>query len=255
MRALEHSTAAGGAVAIVTGGTRGIGAAIVDRLARRGFDVLAVHRGTNTAPDYPPVTSPGRVVAFRCDVTDADAPQRIFDAADELGDPVVLVNNAGITGAIGPLRTVSDETMRAVIDVDLIATMRLSREAVARWETRAPRDDRSIVNVSSIAARTGAPGEYVWYAAAKAGVNAFTVGLAGEVAGRGVRVNAVNPGTTTTTIHERAGRPHRAAEVGARSPLGRPADVQEIAAAVDWLVSTEASYVTGTVLDVSGGVR
>lgn len=219
--------------------------------------MLAVHSSAAGAPEgFAEMTMlPGGVKAFRCDVTDADAPQRIVDAAYELGDLVLLVNNAGITGAIGPLTAVSDETIRAVVDVDLIATMRLCREVVSRWVSQQRREDRSIINVSSIAAKTGAPREYVWYAAAKAGVNAFSIGLAGEVAGEGIRVNAVNPGTTVTTIHERAGRPMRAVEVGGRAPLGRAAAAHEIAAAVEWLSSMEASYVTGSVLDVSGGVR
>lgn len=245
-----------GTIAIVTGGSRGIGAAVVGRLARRGYTVLLSYSrdAAGAAAVAASTSASGRVVPFCCDVTEADAPARIFDAAEKLGDATVLVNNAGITGRIGPLRTASDDTIRAVVDVDLVATMRLSREAVARWGAQ-PRADRSIVNVSSIAARTGAPGEYVWYAAAKAGVNAFSIGLAREVAGDGIRVNAVNPGTTTTTIHERAGNPHRAIEVGARSPMGRPAAPAEIAAAVEWLVSPEASYVTGSILDVSGGVQ
>lgn len=245
-------------VAVVTGGSRGIGAAIVERLARRGHTVLLVYstdaRGAEQTAKRASSTH-ARVVPFRCDIAGTDAPHQIFDAAEAIGDLVVLVNNAGVTGRLGPLRTATDETIRSVIDIDLTATIRLSREAVVRWEARLPRDDRNIVNVSSIAARTGAPGEYVWYAAAKAGVNAFTVGLAREVAGQGIRVNAVNPGTTVTTIHERAGRPDRAVEVGARSPLGRPAAPHEIAAAVEWLSSTEASYVTGSILDVAGGTR
>jgi NAD(P)-dependent dehydrogenase (short-subunit alcohol dehydrogenase family) len=199
-------------------------------------------------------TANARVIPFRYDLTEADAPGRVFDAAEQAGDPVVLVNNAAITGPIGPFAEVTDETLRSVVDLDLIATMRLSREAVARWR-RLDGKDRSIVNVSSMAAKTGSPGEYVWYAAAKAGVNAFTVGLAAEVARSGIRVNGVNPGTTDTSIHERAGKPQRAAEIGARSPMGRPATADEVAAAIEWLTTADASYVAGTILDVSGGTR
>lgn len=193
--------------------------------------------------------------ALRCDVTDPDAPNRMLTAAEELGELVSVVNNAGVTGPIGPLATVTDATVAQVVDVNLVATLRVCREVVRRWNGRVARDDRSIVNVTSIAARTGAPGEYVWYAASKAGVEALTVGLAKEVAGAGIRVNAVSPGTTDTTIHARAGRPDRAREVGARTPLGRPATPDEIATAVEWLTTTDAGYVTGTVLDVAGGVR
>lgn len=245
-------------VAVVTGGSRGIGAAVVERLARRGHPVLLVYSTDDAGAEATAeraATSLAPVVPFRCDVSGPDAPSRIFAAAEQHGEPGILVNNAGITGRLGPLGTASDDTIRSVVDVDLTAPMRLSREAVVRWSSRETRDDRSVVNVSSIAARTGAPGEYVWYAAAKAGLNAFTVGLAKEVGPHGIRVNAVNPGTTTTTIHERAGRPHRAVEVGARSPLGRPAAPHEIAAAIEWLTTPEAGYVTGAVLDVAGGTR
>lgn len=245
-------------VAIVTGGSRGIGAAVVRRLTRRGHAVVFTYTSDETGADEvvaQAATSDAEVLPLRCDITDPDAPQRIIDAAEELGDLVILVNNAGITGPIGPLRTVTDATLARVVAVNLTATLRLCREAVARWEQRVQRDDRSIINVTSVAARTGAPGEYVWYAASKAGVEALTVGLAKEVAGQGIRVNAVSPGTTSTTIHARAGRPNRAAEVGARAPLGRAGFPDEIAAAVEWLTTSEAGYVTGTILDVAGGIR
>lgn len=244
-----------GAAAIVTGGTRGIGRAVVRRLVRRGHVVLFTYTSDEEGAAEVVREAGAGAVPLRCDVTAPDAPARIVDRAETLGELTVLVNNAGVTGRIGPLRTADDDTIARVLDVNLTATIRLCREVVARWESRLPRRDRAIVNVSSIAARTGAPGEYVWYAASKAGVEALTVGLAKEVAGQGVRVNAVSPGTTDTGIHARAGRPDRAAAVGARTPLGRAAAPDEVAAAVDWLVSAEASYVTGVVLDVSGGVR
>ena len=245
-------------VAVVTGGSRGIGEAIVRRLTRLGHAVLFTYTSDQSGTDQVlahAADTGANVLALRCDITETDAPQRIFDAADELGELTFLVNNAGITGPIGPLRTVTDATISRVMDVNFTGTLRLCREVVNRWAARPRRVDRSIVNVSSIAARTGAPGEYVWYAASKAGVEALTVGLAREVAGDGIRVNAVSPGTTTTTIHARAGRPDRAAEVGARTPLGRPGSPDDIAAAVEWLTSSDARYVTGTVLDVTGGIR
>lgn len=245
-------------VALVTGGSRGIGRAIVSRLARRGHAVLFTYTSdeAGAAETVAEASATGAEVrALRCDVTDPDAPNRMLTAAEELGELVSVVNNAGVTGPIGPLATVTDATVAQVVDVNLVATLRVCREVVRRWNGRVARDDRSIVNVTSIAARTGAPGEYVWYAASKAGVEALTVGLAKEVAGAGIRVNAVSPGTTDTTIHARAGRPDRAREVGARTPLGRPATPDEIATAVEWLTTTDAGYVTGTVLDVAGGVR
>ena len=241
-------------VAVVTGGSRGIGRAVVERLSRRGHRVLFTYSSDETAAADVAQAFGDAVAPLRCDMSDPNASTRIIDAAEELGDLTVLVNNAGITGPIGPLRTVRDHTISRVLEVNLAATIRLCREAVTCWEATEPRENRSIVNVSSVAARTGAPGEYVWYAASKAGVEALTVGLAKEVAAQRIRVNAVSPGTTDTTIHARAGRPDRAAQVGARMPLGRAATPDEIAAAIEWLTTAEASYVTGAVLNVSGGI-
>lgn len=241
-------------VAVVTGGSRGIGRAVVERLTRRGHRVLFPYSSDEAGAADVVQAVGGAAVPLRCDVSAPDAPMRIIDVAEELGEFTILVNNAGVTGPIGPLRTVRDDTIGRVLEVNLAATIRLCREAVTRWECREPRDDRSIVNVSSVAARTGAPGEYVWYAASKAGVEALTLGLAKEVAAQRVRVNAVSPGTTDTTIHARAGRPRRATEVGARMPFGRAAEPDEVAAAIDWLTTDEASYITGTILNVSGGI-
>lgn len=245
-------------VAIVTGGSRGIGAEIVRRLANSGHHVSLVY-GNNDADAAETArrcgTSTAQVVPFKCDITEPDAPQRIFEEAERLGAPTMLINNAGITGKIGTLAESAEAAIREAIEINLTATIMLCRQAMQRWLNQDNVQSPSIVNVSSIAAKTGAPNEYVWYAAAKAGVNALTTGLALEAARHGIRVNAVSPGTTTTTIHAKAGRPNRAAEVGGRSPMGRPAAPDEIAAAVEWLVSPDASYVNGAILDVTGGTR
>ncbi|UUE19375.1 SDR family NAD(P)-dependent oxidoreductase [Microbacterium sp. J1-1] len=247
-----------GTVAIVTGGSRGIGAAVVRRLARAGRHVFLVYSHNEddaaaTAQQY--ATNTAKVIPFKCNIAVPDAPRLIFRRASELGTPVVLVNNAGITGRISTLEGADEDDIQQAVDVNLTATIMLCREAMRHWADLRDEMPRSIVNVSSIAAKTGAPGEYVWYAAAKAGVNALTTGLALEAARHGIRVNAVSPGTTATTIHAKAGRPNRAAEVGERSPMGRPATPDEIAAAVEWLTSAEASYVNGAILDVTGGTR
>lgn len=245
-----------GTVAVVTGGSRGIGRAIVDRLTARGHAVVFTFSSDEAGASEVAGQAAARgatVLPVRCDVTDPHGSAAVWDAADELGDVTILVNNAGVTGRLGLLRDVSDETLARVMDVNVIAPMRWSREAVVRWHG-APRRDRSIVMISSIAARIGSPGEYTWYAASKAAVNSFAIGLAKEVGPDGVRVNAVNAGTTRTTIHARAGNPDRAAQVGARVPLGRPAEPDEIAAAVDWLAGPDSGYVTGAVLDVAGGL-
>lgn len=241
-------------VAIVTGGSRGIGRAIVERLHRDGYAILFTHSSSDgeaavlrsaLAGGGPPCA------ALRIDVADAEAPARIFDAAQSLGRVTALVNNAGVTGAIGSIRLLDDATLSRVVATNLVAPARLCREAALRWSDGTP---RAIVNISSIAARTGSPGEYVAYAATKAAIDTLTRGLARELAPAAIRVNAVSPGTIDTSIHARAGEPGRAWRVAQRVPLGRPGQPEEIAAAVAWLLSDEASYATGSVLEVTGGL-
>lgn len=188
------------------------------------------------------------------DVAEADFAARFFDAAEEAFGPVtMLVNNAGVTGRIGPFKDATIETLRRTVDANLMGPMFLAQEAVRRWE--AAGIPGRMVNISSIASTLGAPNEYVHYAATKAAIEAMTIGLGKEVAAKGIRVNAVAPGTAFTDIHAAAGEPDRPARVVARVPMGRIADPAEIAAAVLWLLSDEASYVTGTVLRVSGGLQ
>ncbi len=169
-----------------------------------------------------------------------------------LGPPTAVVNNAGITGRIGNFATLPLEVLRRTIDVNLLGTMLVAQEAVRRWQAAGIAG--RLVNISSIAATLGAPGEYVHYAATKAAVDALTVGLGKEVASSGIRVNAVAPGTAFTDIHAAGGDPDRPARVASRVPMGRIAQPQEIAHAVLWLLSDEASYLTATVVRVSGGV-
>ncbi|MBN9607314.1 MAG: SDR family oxidoreductase [Actinomycetales bacterium] len=241
-------------VAIVTGGSRGIGRAVVERLAAGGWGVLFTHSESpaEAAEVVAAVDAAGGTArALQLDVTDAGAPARLFDEAAQMGEVVALVNNAGVTGPLGALEGLTDDDLHRVVDVDLVAVARLCREAARRWTGDGAR--RDIVSISSIAARTGAAGEYVVYAAAKAGVEALSCGLARELGPRGVRVNVVAPGTTDTGIHARAGEPGRAARVGATLPLGRAARAEEVAGAVVWLLSGEAGFVSGSVLPVAGG--
>jgi len=243
-------------VLIVTGGSRGIGAAVVRGAIKRGYRVCigyVRHRAAAEELAAELGGLDGGVITVEGDVANPAFAERCFDRAEAaLGPVTALVNNAGITGPIGRFTETSHQTLRRTTDVNLLGTLYMAQEAVRRWE-RAAVPGR-IVNVSSVAAALGAPNEYVHYAATKAAVEAFTIGLAKEVAGSGMRVNAVAPGTAYTDIHAAAGEPDRPARIASRVPIGRIAEPEEIANAVLWLLSAEASYVTGTVLRVAGGL-
>lgn len=247
-----------GRVALVTGGSRGIGAQIVSELAKTGTRVcftylhdaasaLAVVQRTVHAG-----VPHGAVLAVQADATDERAMDEVFEAAESLGRLSVLVNNAGFTGRLSTFADGNSDQARRVVDVNLIAPIIGCRMAVRRWVGDG--SGRCIVNITSAAATLGAPGEYIPYAAAKAGTEALTVGLAKELGPEGIRVNAVSPGTTLTDIHAAAGDPGRAARVASRIPMGRPAEPLEIAKAAVWLASSDASYVSGAVLRVAGGL-
>jgi len=243
-------------VLAVTGGSRGIGAAIVRAAAARGYAVCFSYREDAAAAQalLEELRGSGaRAHAVRGDVADPAFAGALFDEATAmLGPPKAVVSNAGITGRIGSFAALPLEVLRRTIDVNLLGTMLVAQEAVRRWQAAGIAG--RLVNISSIAATLGAPGEYVHYAATKAAVDALTVGLGKEVAPLGIRINAVAPGTAFTDIHAAGGDPDRPARVAARVPMGRIAQPQEIAHAVLWLLSDEASYLTATVVRVSGGV-
>jgi len=244
-------------VLIVTGGGRGIGAEIVRRAAAKDYAVCFSYAQDEQAAERlrAEIAAGGnrKVLAIRADVADADAARTLFDAAEAALGPVTdLVNNAGITGRIGTFHETDAAQMQRVVDVNLMGTMFCAREAVQRWLARGTAG--SMVNISSIAATIGAPNEYVPYAAAKAGIEAMSTGLAKETAARAIRINVVSPGTAYTDIHAAAGEPDRPARVVSRIPMGRIGEPHEIANAVMWLLSDDASFVTGAVLRVSGGL-
>lgn len=245
-------------VAIVTGGSRGIGAEIVHELGLNGTRVCFTYRAEDSAARGVVLRAveagipAGDVLAVRAEVTDEAAMVKVFDAAESMGRVEVLVNNAGSTGRIGTFLDGDNDEARRVIDVNLVAPILTCRLAVRRWAQDG--QGRCIVNISSAAATLGAPGEYIPYAAAKAGVETLTIGLAKELGSRGIRVNAVSPGTTDTGIHAAAGESGRAARVATRIPLGRAGEPLEVAKAAVWLASSEASYVSGAVLRVAGGL-
>ena len=242
---------------LVTGGSRGIGAAICTLAAQRGHDVVVNYSGDrgSAAEVASLVRSHGRqALAVRADVSDENDVRSLFDAAEELGPVKALVNNAAIVGNTpGRLDSYDVEVVRRTLDVNVTGVFLCCREAVRRMSTRYGGDGGAIVNISSTAARTGSAGEWVHYAASKAAVDTLTFGLAQEVAGEGVRVNAVAPGMIHTGLHEAAGLPDRMAKYAPQIPMGRAGEPAEIAEAVLFLLSPASSFTTGAVLDVGGG--
>ena len=237
-------------ITIVTGGTRGIGEAVSRALVTKGHQVVASYvRDRASARALEHELEGLTVVA--ADITTAPGRDVLFDTATALGPLTGLVNNAGATRHIGPLATTDPEIVHDVIDLNLTAAILCAQRAVQ--DMTAAGTAGTIVNISSGAATTGSPGEYVHYAAAKAGVDALTLGLGREVAGQGIRVVGVAPGTIRTDIHADAGDAGRADRVAERVPLGRAGEPDDIGGIVAWLFGPEASYVTATTIRVTGG--
>lgn len=242
---------------VVTGGGRGIGAATVGYLADCGHDVVLGYLRDRAAADQVVAAARAagaRAIAVPGDVVDDEDVARLFAAAAELGPVTGLVNNAGITAHLGDLADTPVAVLRRVVEVNLLGTLLCARRAAQLMSTARGGSGGAIVNVSSAAATLGSPHEYVHYAAAKAGVEALTVGLAKELAGQGVRVNAVAPGLVRTGIHAAAGDADRLERVLPRIPMGRPGEPDEIAPAIAWLLGPESSYVTGASIRVAGGL-
>ena len=244
-------------VLIVTGGSRGIGAAVCRRAAADGWDVAVNYSGNAEAAETSAaaVRKAGcRAITVQGDMAQEADIVRLFETAErELGAITGVVCNAGITGKITRVEDMSVEAMRGVIDLNVLGVMIANREAVRRMSTKRGGAGGAIVNLSSIAPRVGSPNEFVHYAASKGAVDAWTLGLSREVAGEGVRVNAVAPGMIDTDIHATAGAPDRAQRLGATVPIGRAGTADEVAEAVVWLLSDAARYCIGTVLSVNGG--
>ncbi len=242
---------------IITGGSRGIGAACAVRAARAGYAVVASYR--DDAHAAAAVVSAieregGRALALRADVAVASDVAQLFDAADRAFGPLTaLVNNAGITAPPSRVDEMDVARLTRMFATNVIGSFLCAREAVRRMSTRHGGPGGAIVNLSSAAARLGSPGEYVDYAASKGAIDTFTLGLAKEVAAEGIRVNAVRPGLIHTDIHAAAGQPGRVERLQSTVPMQRGGTADEVAEAVLWLLSAEASYVTGTLLDVAGG--
>ncbi len=232
------------------------GAATAHRLAADGHDLVLGYASDDDAAESTAraVREHGSDVNLvRADLTTDAGVDLLFDRAAELGTVTGLVNNAGATLSIGPLAEASTDVVRRTVDLNLTAAILCARAAVRLMGTGRGGSGGVVVNVSSGAATLGAPHEYVQYAAAKAGLDALTTGLAVEVAGEGIRVVGVAPGIIRTTIHADAGEPGRVERVGPLVPLGRVGEPAEVADAIGWLMSDQASYVTGTTLRVAGG--
>ena len=196
----------------------------------------------------------GTAIALRADVADEDQVLAMFDRIDrELGRLTGLVNNAGVVDVTARVDEMSVARLKRMFDINVVGTMVCAREAVRRMSTRHGGTGGAIVNLSSAAARLGAPGQYVDYAAAKGAIDAFTIGLAKEVAAEGIRVNAVRPGLIETQIHASGGLPDRVAQLAHLVPMQRGGSAAEVAQAIVWLLSPAASYTTMSLLDVSGG--
>jgi NAD(P)-dependent dehydrogenase (short-subunit alcohol dehydrogenase family) len=244
-------------VLLVTGGSRGIGAASALLAARQGWAV-AVNYASNSLAADEVVRSiradGGNAITVQADVADEAQVLRMFDKVDaKLGRLTGLVNNAGVVDVTARVDEMSLARWRRMFDINVMGTMLCAREAVRRMSTRHGGEGGAIVNLSSAASRLGSPGQYVDYAAAKGAVDAFTIGLAREVAAEGIRVNAVRPGLIETEIHASGGLPDRVNQLKHLVPMQRGGTADEVAQAIVWLLSPAASYTTMSLLDVSGG--
>lgn len=241
-------------ILLVTGGGRGIGAECARLAVERGYAVAINYRENRAAADSLVGSLKGKAKAVQADVASEADVVRLFETVDrELGRVTALVNNAGVVDKGTRVADMTAARVERMFAINVTGSFLCAREAVKRMSTRHGGKGGAIVNVSSIAARLGGAGEYVDYAAAKGAIDTFTVGLAKEVGAEGIRVNAVRPGIIRTDIHLSSGDPARVERIGATAPLQRPGEAIEVARTILWLLSEEASYMTGALVDVTGG--
>jgi NAD(P)-dependent dehydrogenase (short-subunit alcohol dehydrogenase family) len=244
-------------VLLITGGSRGIGAATALLAAQDGWAV-AVNYANNQAAANQVVQAiaqaGGQAIAVQGDVADEAQIVRMFATVDQqLGRVTGLVNNAGVVDVTARVEDMSWQRLERMMRINVLGSFACAKEAIRRMSTRHGGQGGVIVNLSSVAARLGAPAQYVDYAASKGAIDTFTVGLAKELATENIRVNAVRPGVIDTDIHASGGLPNRARDLAPQIPMQRPGTAEETAQAIVWLLSDKASYVTGTCLDVTGG--
>ena len=244
-------------VLLITGGSRGIGAATARLAARQGWAVAVNYTAHSLAADEVVRAiraEGGSAITVQADVADEAQVLRMFEKVDaRLGRLTGLVNNAGVVDVSARVDEMSAARFKRMFDINVFGSFLCAREAVRRMATRHGGEGGAIVNVSSAASRLGSPGQYVDYAASKGAIDAFTLGLAREVAADGIRVNAVRPGLIETEIHASGGLPHRVNDLKHQVPMQRGGTADEVAQAIVWLLSPEASYTTMSLLDVSGG--
>ena len=244
-------------VLLVTGGSRGIGAATALAAAQAGYAVAVNYQSNSLAADEVVRSirdSGGQAMALQADVSREDEVMAMFARIDAKWGPLAaLVNNAGVVDVSSRVDAMGVGRLSRMLNTHVLGSFVCAREAVLRMSTRYGGTGGGIVNLSSAASRMGSPGQYVDYAACKGAIDTFTIGLAKEVAAEGIRVNAVRPGIIETDIHASGGEPDRAQRLAPQVPMQRPGSAQEVANAIVWLLSPQASYCTGALLDVGGG--
>ena len=243
-------------VMIVTGGSRGIGAATALLAAGAGYGIIVNYAGNVAAAEavcHRIHAMGGEAVAVRGDVSNTEDVEHIFSAADRMGPLAVLVNNAGTIGLAARVEDMDAARIAKTLAINVTGSILCAGAAIRRMSTRHGGNGGSIVNLTSAAAKLGGAGSYADYAASKGAIDTFTIGLALEVAGEGIRVNAVRPGIIDTDFHATGGDATRAHRLGPEVPLGRAGTANEVAESILWLASDAASYTTGTILSVTGG--